>query len=262
MKGNKMCRLHLILLYVCLILCTGCISGERKDAHVVTDEWKIKQMELLLENDPGTAMDKMDSLLPYLKDSMSYYRGIVFKSKAYMLMSRIGDASRMLRQAGSFCTSPSEEDKSDLYASVCNMEGNILARQAKFDSARVKFLQAYELYMHTGNKLKRFNVMLNLADAFLREGACDKGALWYHRSLRLADSLGLPKSQCFPVYYGLGQVYMQLHDFERCDFYFDRAGEYYDEMKPYEKGIYLNNRGNSYYYRQDYQYFGKFLPIN
>ncbi len=128
MKGNKMCRLHLILLYVCLILCTGCISGERKDAHVVTDEWKIKQMELLLENDPGTAMDKMDSLLPYLKDSMSYYRGIVFKSKAYMLMSRIGDASRMLRQAGSFCTSPSEEDKSDLYASVCNMEGNILAR--------------------------------------------------------------------------------------------------------------------------------------
>lgn len=90
MKGNKMCRLHLILLYVCLILCTGCISGERKDAHVVTDEWKIKQMELLLENDPGTAMDKMDSLLPYLKDSMSYYRGIVFKSKAYMLMSRIG----------------------------------------------------------------------------------------------------------------------------------------------------------------------------
>lgn len=50
MKGNKMCRLHLILLYVCLILCTGCISGERKDAHVVTDEWKIKQMELLLEN--------------------------------------------------------------------------------------------------------------------------------------------------------------------------------------------------------------------
>lgn len=253
MKGNKMCRLHLILLYVCLILCTGCISGERKDAHVVTDEWKIKQMELLLENDPGTAMDKMDSLLPYLKDSMSYYRGIVFKSKAYMLMSRIGDASRMLRQAGSFCTSPSEEDKSDLYASVCNMEGNILARQAKFDSARVKFLQAYELYMHTGNKLKRFNVMLNLVDAFLREGACDKGALWYHRSLRLADSLGLPKSQCFPVYYGLGQVYMQLHDFERCDFYFDRAGEYYDEMKPYEKGIYLNNRGNSYYYRQDYK---------
>lgn len=111
MKGNKMCRLHLILLYVCLILCTGCISGERKDAHVVTDEWKIKQMELLLENDPGTAMDKMDSLLPYLKDSMSYYRGIVFKSKAYMLMSRIGDASRMLRQAGSFCTSPSKKIK-------------------------------------------------------------------------------------------------------------------------------------------------------
>ena len=85
-----------------------------------------------------------------------------------------------------------------------------------FDSARVKFFQAYELYMHTGNKLKRFNVMLNLADAFLREGACDKGALWHHRSLRLADPLGLPKSQCFPVYYGLGQLFMQLTEFDPC----------------------------------------------
>ena len=83
----------------------------------------------------------MDSLLPYLKDSMSYYRGIVFKSKAYMLMSRIGDASRMLRQAGSFCTSPSEEDKSDLYASVCNMEGNILARQASLTLHELNFFR-------------------------------------------------------------------------------------------------------------------------
>lgn len=248
-----MCRLHFILLYSCLLFCTGCISGEKKDVHIVADKWNLEQMEAMLENDPVKAVVEIDSLLPYLKDSISYYRGIVFKSKAYMLMSRIGDASRMLQEASLFCSFPSKEDKSDLYASVCNMEGNILSRQAKFDSARIKFLQAYELCMHTGNKVNRFNVMLNLADAFLREGACDKGALWYHRSLALADSLDLPKSQYFPIYYGLGQVYMELRDFDRCDFYFDRAGEYYDKMKPFEKGIYLNNRGNSYYYRQDYK---------
>lgn len=248
-----MCRLHLILVYICLILCASCISREKKNILGAADDWKLEQMEALLENDPMKAMDQMDSLLPYLKDSMSYYRGIVFKSKACMMMSRIDEAARMLQKASSFCSSLSEEDKSDLYASVCNMEGNILARQTKFDSARIKFLRAYELCTKEEARLKRFNIALNLADAYLHEGACDKGALWYHRSLALADSLGLPRAQYFPVYYGLGQVYMELRDFDQCDAYFELAGKFYDEMSPFEKSIYLNNRGNSYYYRQDYK---------
>ena len=30
------------------------------------------------------------------------------------------------------------------------------------------------------------------------------------------------------------------------------AAQWYSEMMPYEKCIYLNNRGNSYYFRKDY----------
>lgn len=43
------------------------------------------------------------------------------------------------------------------------------------------------------------------------------------------------------------------------------ASHYYDKMHPFEKHIYLNNRGNSYYYRQDYEtalgYFRRSLEV-
>lgn len=248
-------KLYLIVIYSCmLVLCTCCYPDEKGNAQSTgADEQVTERLDSLLENDPSKALSDMDSLLPFLKDSISYYRGIVFKSKAYLLTSRQQEADSMLKMAGRFCASCGEsEEELSLRASVLNMEGNQLARQTRFDSACVKFLQSYHLYTKIGEKMRRFNVMLNLADAYIREGYYDKGSLWYHHSLAFADSLGLSAKQCFPAYYGLGQVYMELRDFAQCDAYFDRAGRYYDDMKPFEKNIYLNNRGNSYYFRQDY----------
>ena len=58
---------------------------------------------------------------------------------------------------------------------------------------------------------------------------------------------------------------MELRDFALCDYYYDLASRYYDKMHPFEKHIYLNNRGNSYYYRQDYEtaltYFRRSLEV-
>lgn len=249
-------KLYLIVIYSCmLVLCTCCYPDRKGNTLPAGVEAQtIARLDSLLENNPSEALSDMDSLLPFLKDSISYYRGIVFKSKAYMLTSRQKEADSMLRMAGRFCASCGEsKEELSLRASVLNMEGNQLARQTKFDSACVKFLQSYRLYTKIGEKIRRFNVMLNLADAYIREGYYDKGSLWYHCSLAFADSLGLSERQCFPAYYGLGQVYMELRDFALCDAYFDRAGKYYKDMKPFEKNIYLNNRGNSYYFRQDYK---------
>ena len=75
----------------------------------------------------------------------------------------------------------------------------------------------------------------------------------------------MPDEQRFPAYYGLAQVNMELRDFALCDYYYDLASRYYDKMHPFEKHIYLNNRGNSYYYRQDYEtalgYFRRSLEV-
>ena len=82
----------------------------------------------------------------------------------------------------------------------------------------------------------------------------------------MCDSLHIASTKKPPIYYGLAQVYVTMRDFEQCDYYYNLAGESYDSMLPYEKYIYLNNRGTSYYYREDYQtaikYFQKVIRIS
>lgn len=108
-------------------------------------------------------------------------------------------------------------------------------------------------------------ILMNLADANNRLGKLDIGAAWYRRALLMCDSLHIASTKKPPIYYGLAQVYVTMRDFEQCDYYYNLAGESYDSMLPYEKYIYLNNRGTSYYYREDYQtaikYFQKVIDL-
>ena len=145
------------------------------------------------------------------------------------------------------------------------MKGNIFARVGNMDSAEICFRKAYELRMR-GTRIEVVpDILMNLADANNRLGKLDIGAAWYRRALLMCDSLHVASTKKPPIYYGLAQVYVTMRDFEQCDYYYNLAGESYDSMLPYEKYIYLNNRGTSYYYREDYQtaikYFQKVIDL-
>ena len=133
------------------------------------------------------------------------------------------------------------------------------------DSAEICFRKAYELRMR-GTRIEVVpDILMNLADANNRLGKLDIGAAWYRRALLMCDSLHIASTKKPPIYYGLAQIYVTMRDFEQCDYYYNLAGESYDSMLPYEKYIYLNNRGTSYYYREDYQtaikYFQKVIDL-
>ena len=142
---------------------------------------------------------------------------------------------------------------------------DIFARVGNMDSAEICFRKAYELRMR-GTRIEVVpDILMNLADANNRLGKLDIGAAWYRRALLMCDSLHIASTKKPPIYYGLAQVYVTMRDFEQCDYYYNLAGESYDSMLPYEKYIYLNNRGTSYYYREDYQtaikYFQKVIDL-
>lgn len=186
-------------------------------------------------------------------DSTTYYYYVMLLAKAYMFRSDIDSANICMNQAEAYCRqSVFTPQVSDLYADIYNMRGNVLARQALMDSAVTCFNKAFDYRMKGNRKEVLPDISMNLADAYVRTGQYDKGALWYRKALSLFDSLGISESGRFPAYYGLAQVYMELRDFESCDYYYDMAARWYDEMMPYEKCIYLNNRGNSFYFRKDY----------
>lgn len=260
---------YLGILCGCLIFCaSSCRNTQKKgELPLTSSEQLVLEWESSLRDDYAHFSQQLDSILPLLDDSLFYCRGLILKSRAKMFLADHDSALWYLDRVRDFCA---DKDTTDadirfLYSRVYNMRGNALARFSLVDSARNEFIRAYQWCLPYSGKKDLLNVSMNIADAYVRGGRFDQGALWYRRALAFADSLQMPDQERFPIYYGLAQVNMELRDFARCDYYYDLAGSYYDKMSVYEKHVYLNNRGNSYYYRQDYQtsfeYFRKVLRL-
>lgn len=105
-----------------------------------------------------------------------------------------------------------------------------------------------------GNELSYLpDICINLADGNVHKSDYTDAAYYYRCALFLCDSLGLPDRNKFPIYYGLGQTYMELRDFDLSNHYYEMAYRYFSQMSVPEKFTYLNNRGNHFYYKKDYR---------
>ena len=201
-----------------------------------------------------------------VRDTLVRHNYLAIVLKTYLATSELDSAQILIRQLKDYVkTQPFSPQLADLQSEYINMEGNIYGRRGYMDSAENCFRKAYELRLQ-GKKTGFIpDILMNLADANNRQGKLDVGAFWYRKALLLCDSLNLPPEKKYPIYYGLAQGYMTLRDYEQCDRYYNLAAASYDDMLPDEKHFYLNNRGNSYYYRGDYitaiKYFRKVLDL-
>lgn len=250
------------------VLLGACAPGDKEDvytemrafedfSHINGDSVAIVPRKVWLK-----AFQKMEEA----KDSLVKYNYLAMTLKTYLITSQLDSAQIVIQQIHDFIERQhSSSQMADLESECFNMKGNIFARVGNMDSAEICFRKAYELRMR-GTRIEVVpDILMNLADANNRLGKLDIGAAWYRRALLMCDSLHIASTKKPPIYYGLAQVYVTMRDFEQCDYYYNLAGESYDSMLPYEKYIYLNNRGTSYYYREDYQtaikYFQKVIDL-
>lgn len=250
------------------VLLGACVPGDKEDvytemrafedfSHINGDSVAIVPRKVRLK-----AFQKMEET----KDSLVKYNYLAMTLKTYLITSQLDSAQIVIQQIHDFIERQhSSSQMADLESECFNMKGNIFARVGNMDSAEICFRKAYELRMR-GTRIEVVpDILMNLADANNRLGKLDIGAAWYRRALLMCDSLHIASTKKPPIYYGLAQVYVTMRDFEQCDYYYNLAGESYDSMLPYEKYIYLNNRGTSYYYREDYQtaikYFQKVIDL-
>lgn len=250
------------------VLLGACAPGDKEDvytemrafedfSHINGDSVAIVPRKVRLK-----AFQKMEEA----KDSLVKYNYLAMTLKTYLITSQLDSAQIVIQQIHDFIERQhSSSQMADLESEYFNMKGNIFARVGNMDSAEICFRKAYELRMR-GTRIEVVpDILMNLADANNRLGKLDIGAAWYRRALLMCDSLHIASTKKPPIYYGLAQVYVTMRDFEQCDYYYNLAGESYDSMLPYEKYIYLNNRGTSYYYREDYQtaikYFQKVIDL-
>ena len=262
MRKGFLFIIFFILLHIIFI---SCVSRKGERVTVASDSL-ISYCDIILGSNPGMAVRAIDSVLHEQTDMNLYYSLLMVKSKAMMFLSEYDSAKILLDSVEKYCLSGNKEIKQyKLLSGVNNMRGNLYSRRTVMDSAVVYFHKAYKYSSQLGLSPDMIDISINLADAYVRCGKFDMGAYWYRKSLLLSDTLMIDEKKRFPSYYGLAQVYMDLRDFQQCDHYFDMAGKFYDAMLPFEKHIYLNNRGNSYYYRGDYnkamEYFKKSMQL-
>ncbi|WP_300701749.1 histidine kinase [Bacteroides sp.] len=254
------------IVLIILITCTYCQKRETDISEAQAFEAFYRANGDSVALAPRKVRAEAFQKVKEVKDSLVKYRYLSMTLKTYLITSELDSARIVIRQIENFIKKqPASERDADLTSECFNMKGNIFARTGYLDSAEVNFRKAYEQRMQGTNMEVVPDILMNLADANNRLGKLDVGAAWYRRALLLCDSLNLTSAKKPPIYYGLAQIYVTMRDFEQCDYYYNLAAKSFAEMLPYEKYIYLNNRGTSYYYREDYQaamgYFKKVLDL-
>lgn len=226
----------------------------------------LAECDSLVYNHPCAVSHKVDSMLPFVGDSLHYYQLLNTKAKSMFVMSEFDSMKTLLDRTLTFGTRMKKSSNRDnILSTTYNLYGNYYSRLSLMDSANVCFQRAFTAAEKAGEQYHLPDIAINLADSYVRMGRFDLGAFWYWKSLSLNDSINVPDEKRFPSYYGLAQVHMELQDFVACDSFYEKAGRNFERMLPFEQHTYLNNRGNSYYFRKDYltalRYFHKSLEL-
>lgn len=241
-----------------LLILWNCSCVDRHRSHALCEQSLIDSLEV-------RAQDSLFSNLPYSRsllrnamrqaqDSMSYYRLMGLYGNTFFISSDFDSILYYNRPVKEYDKRAAACPRwNDVLSDVYNIEGNVWMQLNQPDSAVAYYEKsyAYRLKGEKGHLLS--DICMNLADAHLHRGELAHTASYYRRALFICDSLHLSEHSKFPVYCGLGQTYMDLRDFDLSNHYYELAGQFFDEMTVSEKWVYLNNRGNHYYYKKDYQ---------
>ena len=92
----------------------------------------------------------------------------------------------------------------------------------------------------------------NYANALRMGAVLDSAALYYHRAISAADSLGLEPVHYIPLYNGMAGVCTDMHDFDNSAIWWEKSMGIFDSMNQFDKFNTLTGYGNHLYYQGDY----------
>ncbi|MDE7419134.1 MAG: histidine kinase [Muribaculaceae bacterium] len=93
----------------------------------------------------------------------------------------------------------------------------------------------------------------NYANAMRMAAFLDSAAIYYHRAITTADSLGLEPIHYIPLYNGIAAVFTDMRDFDNSALWWEKSMSIFDTMSQYDKFNTLTGYGNDHYYREDYE---------
>ncbi|MCC8187938.1 MAG: histidine kinase [Bacteroides sp.] len=240
-------------IWIAVILLVSC-SKPRPFADVPDELWaRMAALTDSLYSDPLYVRDQMPALLRQSADSVTWYKLLNLYAKTYVMTGETAEARALLNRVAHFAAAGTDRSLlAEVYNAIavtCDLGGDI--------DSTLYWLHRTEGLMTAAPQTDwKEQLLMNLADAYNRRQDFARGAQYYHRALAWCDSVGKPEKDRFFIYTGLGHTYMELRDFERSDACYERASLLLDEVSLMQQATYLNNRGNSYYFRGDYHRAG------
>lgn len=207
-----------------------------------------------LSHNPTYSYQILNDAASEAADSMQYY---LVKEKYIRYYATVGQFDSVLylaRQMKTYALRTLDlPNKGLVLENANNAIGVYFMNQNNLDSALYYYLQAYTYGISVEENEKLPDICINVADVYTRKGDCVNGISYYRKALAISDALKLDDAIKFPIYFGLGQAYfMGLRNFELSDEYFKKAEHLYNDRSIGEKFVFCNNRGNYYYYKEEY----------
>lgn len=256
-------NLHTILLLSGIVLwsvlsCQSCrqSSGNTVKGAVI-DSLRLVVLDSVYSN-PAYSQAKLEEAFALAEDSMQFYDLLHVKSQIYFLNNKYDSGFQINARIYDFCRrAPLTPQIHALLGNLENMQGVYYSFTDQVDSALVQYRRAYAHLLQSDQLRKIPDICINFADAYKRKGEYDMSAYYLRRALFLCDSLHLRERLEFPLYFGLGETYMELRDFETADTYYALAEPQLATHDLSEQFNFCNSRGNFYYYKKEYH---KALP--
>ena len=253
MLGNRESVAFILVCFIVLFSCGGPAEMPAKSGgEARVDSLERAAMDSIYRN-PAFAHARMDEALALAEDSDRFYELLTLKSQIYFANS-VYDSGFVLNSAvEAYCGRvPMSPRIHGILGILNNTVGNYYSFLDQTDSALLCYSRAYDEIRRSDNPEKIPDIYINMADIYGRKGAYDRRAYYFREALFASDSLGIIDRMAFPIYFGLGETYMELRNFELSDHFYRLAERELDTRNLSERFTFCNSRGNFYYFKEEY----------
>lgn len=241
--------LFLAILFPLLLFACKSSVPNRSESDSVVDSL-VNLGDDSLEANPYFAREQWRKAIHFTVDSLSYYQIYSALISSYMRVGDYDSGCIMAKRLIQFCN---KEVKSPLVNSLLcegyNYLGVYNSEMRNIDSSIVCYKRAIEQACYSSKPSQIANLYINIADVYTQKSDYVSSVYYYRRALQVSDSLKIVDQLAFPIYFGLGQAYFGIAEYDLSDRYFRQAEKGLENRTLSEKFTFCNNRGNYYYYK-------------
>lgn len=220
---------------------------------------EIKKIEDSLKSGNHDAAKQMiNQHMSEVKDSDTYYRWLSVQNRAWYAEMNVDSMTSVSNRIHQYLMRHQKEQNptrqliwAEWYKTNAVFLSAMLGRPDSALADNEKAIKILETLKDQDEY--RLTAITNQAFFYQQTGRYDKSVEAYIKALELADSIGKSEEDKTPLLLGISTVYTYMGDYERSKHWWNRSQKQLTKMIKADQFIYYNDRGNDYYFQQDYE---------